>query len=112
MLERKCFQILMALGPSGPSGERKQVNILPAGNYEQTEVAHLRNWGSGGNDCEHRRRQGAHRKRPPVTLWFLSGDTERNPPRRAEPSKQKSGSDADRHSHKTSLFSAKTSKLN
>ena len=44
-----------------------------------------RNRGSGGNDCEHRRRQGAHRKQPPVTLWFLSGDTERNPPRRAEP---------------------------
>ena len=24
---------------------------------------------------------------PPVTLWFLSGDPERNPPRRAEPAK-------------------------
>ena len=47
-----------------------------------------RNRGSGGNDCERPLREGAHRKRPPVTLWFLSGDTERNPPRRAEPQKQ------------------------
>ena len=62
-----------------------------------------RNWGSGGNDCEHRRRQGAHRKRPPAILkvncpkgaregglghWLLSDRPESNtvssPPRRAE----------------------------
>ena len=44
--------------------------------------------GSGGNDCEHRRRQGAHRKRPPAHLWLLSVLAESNtvapPPRRAE----------------------------
>ena len=59
--------------------------------------------GSGGNDCEHRRRQGAHRKWPPAILkvncpkgaregglghWLLSDRSESNtvssPPRRAE----------------------------
>ena len=35
-------------------------------------------WGSGGNDCEHRRRQGAHRKRPPGHFWFLFGQAKRN----------------------------------
>ena len=47
------------------------------------------NGGLGGNAYEHRRKPGVHRRSPPVTLWFLSGDPERNPPRRAEPSKHK-----------------------
>ena len=72
---------------------------------ESSQEGAPRKWGSGGNDCEHRRRQGAHRKRPPAILkvncpkgaregglghWLLSDRPESNtvssPPRRAEPS--------------------------
>ena len=48
-----------------------------------------RKWGPGGDAYEHWRKPSAHRRRPPVTLWFLSGDTERKPPRRAEPFSKK-----------------------
>ena len=45
----------------------------------------LVNGGLGDDAYEHRRKPGVHRRSPPVTLWFLSGDSERNPPNRAEP---------------------------
>ena len=63
-----------------PRGKKDQtVLALPAGRLllrKQEGVP--RNWGSGGNDCEHRRRQGAHRKRPPAILWLLSDRSESN----------------------------------
>ncbi len=37
----------MAIGPSGPSGERKSVNILPAGDNQKAKVALSRKQGSG-----------------------------------------------------------------
>ena len=42
--------------------------------------------GLGGEAYEHWRKPSAHRTRPPAVLWFLSDRSERNPPRRAEPS--------------------------
>ncbi len=97
-----CF-----VGPSGPWQEGRKVLFseppdasvfLPGGRPPVKR-------GSGGNDCEHRRRQGAHRKRPPAILkvncpkgaregglghWLLSDRPESNtvssPPRRAEAS--------------------------
>ena len=40
--------------------------------------------GLGDEAYEHWRKPSAHRTRPPAGLWFLSGRSERNPPRRAE----------------------------
>ena len=76
-------------------GKKDQpVLILPAGRLLlRKQEGVLRNWGSGGNDCEHRRRQGAHRKRPTAILkvncprgaregglghWLLSDRSESN----------------------------------
>ena len=42
--------------------------------------------GLGGEAYEHWREPSAHRTSPPAGLWFLSDRSERNPPRRAEPS--------------------------
>ena len=64
--------------------------------------------GSGGaDDCERPLCEGAHRNQPPGHFWFLFGQTKRNPPRRAESSKNKSGSDGIRHSHRKTVLQAK-----
>ena len=44
-----------------------------------------RNRSPGQAAYERPLREGAHRRRPPAGLWFLSDRSERNPPRRAEP---------------------------
>ena len=42
------LQILMAKGPSGPRIGRKQVLILPAGDYTKAKGTHPRKKGAGG----------------------------------------------------------------
>ena len=56
---------------------------------QKTEGRPPVNGGLGDDAYEHWRKPSAHRRSPPVTLWFLSGDPERNPPRRAEPFSKK-----------------------
>ena len=81
-------QILHRKGPVSPGQGGPDGHVFgPPDAIAQPTVGYSRKRGSGGNDCERPLREGAHRKRPPVTLWFLSGDPERNPPRRAERSK-------------------------
>ena len=78
-VQRGHFQISTLQAPVGRGKKDQPVLILPAGRLllrKQEGVP--RNWGSGGNDCEHRRRQGAHRKRPPAILWLLSDRSESN----------------------------------
>ena len=59
--------ILMAKGPSGPERDAVSTQILPAENYEQTEVTLSRKKGVRGKGaCEHPLRVGAHRSRPPA----------------------------------------------
>ena len=61
--------------------------ILLAGDYKTTEGARSRNGGPGAMTVSTAVGRVLTGSSPPVTLWFLSGDTERNPPRRAEPAK-------------------------
>ena len=80
-------QILHRQGPVPPRQEEPAILILPAGrDYPRKQEDVPRSRGSGGNDCERPLREGAHRKQPPAGLWLLSDRSERNPPRRAEPS--------------------------
>ena len=79
-------------GPVSPRQEGPAILSLPAGrNCQANWMASPVNGGLGGDAYEHWCKPSAHRKRPPVTLWFLSGDPERNPPRRAEPFSKKVG---------------------
>lgn len=70
MLKAKNLLILMEEGPSGPRVGRKQILILPAGNYGQTKVARPRKMGSRGGDLERPLREGVPRSHTP---WCLFG---------------------------------------
>ena len=86
---RSCFR-----------SRRTQVPIFQEGDPRKTGV-----WGA--DDCERPLCEGAHRNQPPGHFWFLFGQTKRNPPRRVESSKNKSGSDGIRHSHRKTVLQGK-----
>ena len=74
------------IGPKARGKRYHRTTFCPPGGYNQSlwRASPVKG-GLGGDAYEHWRKPSAHRRRPPVTLWCLSGDPERHPPRRAEP---------------------------